>query len=127
MADPETLRRAFQALVDKHPALRTTFHVLDGEPVNACLVMAWQLQGRRVTTIEAMAEDPASQPVRQALARCGAVQCGYCSAGMVMTLTHLHRQVPAPSAAQAVELMCGNLCRCTGYGGLTRAIDELFG
>ncbi|WP_345944754.1 2Fe-2S iron-sulfur cluster-binding protein [Variovorax sp. dw_954] len=99
---------------------------LDGEPVNSCLVMAWQLEGRSVTTIEATAVDPASTPVRDALARCGAVQCGYCSAGMVMTMTYLHTRIPRPDAAEAGELMCGNLCRCTGYGGLSRAVAELF-
>lgn len=99
---------------------------LDDEPVNACLVMAWQLEGRRVTTIEALAAAPASAPVREALAACGAVQCGYCSAGMVMTMTHLHLRVPRPDAREAVALACGNLCRCTGYGGMRRAIEMLF-
>lgn len=101
---------------------------LDDEPVNACLVMAWQLEGRRVTTIEALAAAPASAPVRDALARCGAVQCGYCSAGMVMTMTHLHLhlQVPRPDAREAAAMVCGNLCRCTGYGGVNRAIEMLF-
>ncbi len=99
---------------------------LDGEPVNACLVMAWQLEGRHVTTIEGLAADPRAAPVREALARSGAVQCGYCSAGMVMTLTHLHGLSPALGAAQARALMSGNLCRCTGYGGLVRAIGVLF-
>jgi carbon-monoxide dehydrogenase small subunit len=99
---------------------------LDDEPVNACLVMAWQLEGRRVTTIEAVAKDEASAPVREALARCGAVQCGYCSAGLVMTMTHLHKRSPRPDAQEARELLCGNLCRCTGYGGISRAVTELF-
>ena len=99
---------------------------LDAQPVNACLVMAWQLQGRSVRTIESVATDAASAPVREALARCGGVQCGYCSAGMVMTLSYLHGQTPRPSGPEAAAQMCGNLCRCTGYGGLTRAIGELF-
>lgn len=99
---------------------------LDGAPVNSCLLMAFQLQGRSVTTIEAVAEQPASAPVREALAHCGGVQCGYCSAGMVMTLTHLHSLQPRPSREEAAALACGNLCRCTGYGGLQRTIDQLF-
>lgn len=99
---------------------------LDGEPVNACMVMAWQLDGRRVATIEAVASDAASAPVRDALARCGAVQCGYCSAGMVMTMTHLYARTPRPDRGEAARLMCGNLCRCTGYGGVGLAIDLLF-
>lgn len=99
---------------------------LDGEPANACLVMAWQLEGRRVTTIEAVAADAVSLPVRDALARCGAVQCGYCSAGMVMTLTYLHQRAPRPEPQETAALMCGNLCRCTGYGGVSRVIAVLF-
>jgi len=99
---------------------------LDDEPVNACLVMAWQLAGRRVVTIEALAQAPASFPVRDALAACGAVQCGYCSAGMMMTMTYLHTRAPRPDAQEAEALMCGNLCRCTGYGGVRRAIEVLF-
>lgn len=99
---------------------------LDGVPANACLLMAWQLQGRAVRTIESVAVDPLSAPVRAALAQCGGVQCGYCTAGMVMTMTHLHGLQPRPTAAEASDLMCGNLCRCTGYGGIRRAVESLF-
>jgi len=99
---------------------------LDDMPMNSCLLMAFQLQGRRVTTIEAVARQPASVPVREALANCGGVQCGYCSAGLVMTLTHLHGRTPRPGVREAAALACGNLCRCTGYGGINRALDELF-
>lgn len=100
---------------------------VDGHTANACLLMAWQLQGRAVRTVESVATDPASAPVRAALARCGGVQCGYCTAGMVMTLTHLHGLQPRPDAREAEALLCGNLCRCTGYGGIRRAVGELFG
>lgn len=99
---------------------------LDGEPVNACLVMAYQLQGRAVDTIESVAHSEASAPVRESLARCGAVQCGYCGPGLVMMLTHLHAQQPRPDAAQASAQLCGQLCRCTGYAGVQRAISALF-
>jgi carbon-monoxide dehydrogenase small subunit len=99
---------------------------LDGEPVPACLVMAYQLAGRSVTTIEAIAHDDRSAEVRNALASCGGVQCGYCTAGLVMTLTHLHEQSPLPDVTTAKAQACGNLCRCTGYGGITRAIETLF-
>ena len=99
---------------------------LDDAPVNACLVMAWQLAGRSVRTIESVAADPASQPVRDALAACGGIQCGYCTAGMVMSLTFLHGQPDKTDAADAAHQMCGNLCRCTGYGGLQRTVARLF-
>lgn len=100
---------------------------LDDEPVNACLLMAWQLDGRRVTTIEGLAGDARAEPVRVALARDGAVQCGYCSAGLVMSLTWLHGQRDALDREAAAAQLCGNLCRCTGYGGLQRTLDALFG
>ena len=99
---------------------------LDDAPVNACLVMAWQLAGRSVRTIESVAADPASLPVRDALAACGGIQCGYCTAGMVMSLTFLHGQPDKTDAADAAHQMCGNLCRCTGYGGLQRTLARLF-
>lgn len=98
---------------------------LDGQPVNSCLLMAWQLEGRQVTTIEGLSSSAHSAPVVDALAQCGGVQCGYCSAGMCMGLTYLHQQ-PGMDAPTASALMCGHLCRCTGYGGIQRAIDALF-
>jgi aerobic-type carbon monoxide dehydrogenase small subunit (CoxS/CutS family) len=82
---------------------------LNGEPVNACLLMAYQIQGQTVRTIESVAQDSASEPVRDALARCGGVQCGYCTSGMVMSMSWLHQQQPRPTAAEAEAQMCGNL------------------
>ena len=99
---------------------------LNGTPMNACLLMAYQIQGQSVCTIESLAQDSATQQVRDALARCGGVQCGYCTAGMVMSMSWLHQQQPLPSTAEAEALLCGNLCRCTGYGGIRRAVRELF-
>lgn len=99
---------------------------LDGAPVNACLVMAYQVQGRAVATVESVGGGADSAPVREALAACGGVQCGHCSPGLVMMLTHLHRQQPRPDAAQAAAQLNGQLCRCTGYGGLQRTVARLF-
>ena len=99
---------------------------LNDQPVNACLLMAYQIQGQTVRTIESVAQDSASTPVREALARCGGVQCGYCTSGMVMSMSWLHQQQPRPTVAEAEALMCANLCRCTGYGGIRRAVQELF-
>jgi len=99
---------------------------LDDAPVNACLLMAFQLQGRQVQTIEAVATQAVSAPVRTAMAQCGGLQCGYCTGGLVMTLTHLHRQQPLPDLEQAQALAAGNICRCTGYGGIKRAMVQLF-
>ncbi|WP_341677383.1 (2Fe-2S)-binding protein [Niveibacterium sp. SC-1] len=99
---------------------------LDDLPTNACLVMAWQLDGRSVTTVEAIAADPRSESVRAALAECGGLQCGYCTPGLVVTMTHLADCSPRPDAACARAQLAGNLCRCTGYGGIQRAVERLF-
>ncbi|MFN7753272.1 MAG: (2Fe-2S)-binding protein [Pseudomonadota bacterium] len=99
---------------------------MDGKPVNACLLMACRLQGRSIETIESVGQTEQSAPVREALARAGGVQCGYCGPGLVMMLTHLYRQQPRPDAREASAQLCGQLCRCTGYGGLQRAVDLLF-
>jgi len=99
---------------------------LDDQPANACLLMAYQLQNKSVRTIESVATDAISEPVREALAQSGGVQCGYCTAGMVMSMTYLHQQQPQPSIQDAKALMCGNICRCTGYGGIKRAVERLF-
>lgn len=98
---------------------------LNGAPANACLLMAYQLQGQSIRTIESVVQTPASQPVQQALARCGGVQCGYCTAEMVMSMTYVSQLEPKPSLEEAERLMSGNLCRCTGYGGIKRALDEI--
>lgn len=99
---------------------------VDEQPANACLVMAWQLEGRRVRSYESLASSTESAPVREALARCGGLQCGYCTPGLAMTLTHLHRLEPRPNRDEATLLLTGNLCRCTGYGGIHRTVAQLF-
>jgi carbon-monoxide dehydrogenase small subunit len=100
---------------------------VDGRPTNACLAMAWQLDGCSVTTLESGDGDAAFAAVRDALARHGAVQCGYCSPGLMMTLTHAWRQEPRPDASAVLHMASGHLCRCTGYAGVRRAVQALFG
>jgi carbon-monoxide dehydrogenase small subunit len=99
---------------------------LDGIPANACLVMAFQLRGCAVSTIEMVAGTPPSQPVLAALSECGALQCGYCSPGLVMTMTYLNQLTPRLDADEATALCAGNICRCTGYAGIKRAVKVLF-
>lgn len=97
---------------------------LDGVPVNACLVLAMRLDGRDVTTVEHLDADDF---VAQALAEEGGLQCGYCTPGLLMTLRWLCAADPRPTVAEAEELLSGHLCRCTGYGGIKRAVARLFG
>lgn len=98
--------------------------LLDGKPVNACLLMAYQAAGKQVTTIEGISGGETLHPVQQAMLEEGGLQCGYCTAGMVVTLTALWAKNPAPTRAEAEQALCGNLCRCTGYEGIFRAVER---
>lgn len=98
--------------------------LLDGKPVNSCLLMAYQAAGREVTTIEGISAGEELHPVQQAMLEEGGLQCGYCTAGMVVTLTALWEKNPNPTRAEAEEALCGNICRCTGYEGIFRAVER---
>jgi len=98
--------------------------VVNGRLVNTCLMLAAKLPGAEVQTIEGLGEQ--ARPVQSALATAGAVQCGYCASGLVTALTWLRQSLPAATADEAASLITGQICRCTGYGGLRRALQELF-
>lgn len=89
--------------------------LLDGVPVNACLVLALEAEGRRVETIEGVAGDDGLHPVQQAFIEAGSVQCGFCTPGMVLVAKSLLDHNPAPTAKEVRAALSGNLCRCTGY------------
>lgn len=89
--------------------------LLDGRAVNSCLVLAAKADGREVITVEGLADDEGLHPVQQAFLEEGAIQCGYCTPGMVIATIDLLRHNPDPSEAQIREGISGNLCRCTGY------------
>ncbi|HYF90697.1 MAG TPA: (2Fe-2S)-binding protein [Symbiobacteriaceae bacterium] len=98
--------------------------LLDGRTVNSCLVMAAQADGADVLTVEGLAaSDGKLHPVQQAFVEAGAVQCGYCMTGMVMSAYSLLNQNPNPSEAEIKEGMEGNLCRCTGYQKIFAAVS----
>ncbi|NOU92208.1 2Fe-2S iron-sulfur cluster binding domain-containing protein [Paenibacillus sp. LMG 31456] len=97
--------------------------LLDGQPVNACLLMAYQLEGRSVVTIEGLAEGDDLHPVQQAFLEEGGFQCGYCTPGMVISLVGLLGVNPTPTHEELTEGLSGNICRCTGYGGIMRAAE----
>jgi len=95
---------------------------LDGLPVCSCLVAAGQAQGREVTTVEGLADGDELHPVQQAFVDRGAVQCGFCTPGFVVTTHDLLERNPAPSDPEIREALAGNLCRCTGYEKIMDAV-----
>ncbi len=89
--------------------------LVDGEPVNSCLMFAAQADGRRLLTIEGVADGATLHPVQEAFLDHGAVQCGYCTPGMVLCTKALLERSPDPTEAEVRETLAGVLCRCTGY------------
>lgn len=98
--------------------------LLDGVPVNSCLVLALEAAGREVTTIEGVADGNTLHPLQQAFIDEGAVQCGFCTPGMIMSGLHLLAHNPAPTEEEARRAISGNLCRCTGYQNIVAAITR---
>ncbi|MFI6786370.1 (2Fe-2S)-binding protein [Nonomuraea sp. NPDC050383] len=95
---------------------------LDGTPVCACLVAAGQADGRRVRTVEGLAAAGRLDPVQEAFVECGAVQCGFCTPGLIVQAHDLLSRVERPSDAEIREALAGNLCRCTGYEKILDAV-----
>jgi carbon-monoxide dehydrogenase small subunit len=96
--------------------------VLDGELVCSCLVLAAQADGHDVVTVEGLAADGELHPVQEAFADAGAVQCGFCTPGLVVAAAELLRRVPEPTDDEIREALSGNLCRCTGYQKILEAV-----
>jgi len=97
---------------------------LDGRSVKSCNMLAVQADGHDVTTIEGLAQDGELTPVQQAFHECHALQCGYCTPGMIMQATDLLNENPDPSEAEIRQGMEGNLCRCTGYQNIVKAVQQ---
>jgi carbon-monoxide dehydrogenase small subunit len=95
---------------------------LDDVPVCSCLVAAGQAEGREVRTVEGLAEGDALDPVQQSFVDAGAVQCGFCTPGLVVAAHDLLGRVPDPSDEEIREALAGNLCRCTGYEKILDAV-----
>jgi aerobic-type carbon monoxide dehydrogenase small subunit (CoxS/CutS family) len=98
---------------------------VDGRLVASCLVPAVTAAGSEVRTVEGLASDGQPSDVQRALARCGAVQCGFCVPGMAMTVHDLLEGNPAPTELETRQALCGNLCRCSGYRGVVEAVKEV--
>ncbi|MCP4958069.1 MAG: (2Fe-2S)-binding protein [Actinomycetia bacterium] len=99
-----------------------TIHI-DGEPVKSCTMLAVQANGADITTIEGMAADDGTlHPMQQAFMENHGLQCGYCTPGMVMAATSLLQENPSPTEAEVRQGLEGNLCRCTGYHNIVKAV-----
>lgn len=101
--------------------------LFDGMPVCSCLVLAADADGAAVTTVEGLGTSHRPSDVQQALVEDAAVQCGYCTPGLVVAITHLLATHEEPSRDDIREALAGNLCRCTGYGAIVRAVERLAG
>lgn len=99
--------------------------ILDGDLVCSCLVMTADTAGSEVVTVEGLAEGDRLHPVQQALLQGHGVQCGYCTPGFVVAAAHLFDANPTPGEDEIKEALAGNICRCTGYGGILRALNAL--
>jgi carbon-monoxide dehydrogenase small subunit len=98
--------------------------LLDGDAVKSCTLLAAQADGGEVTTIEGLARGQQLHPVQAAFTECHALQCGFCTPGMIMATVGLLRRCPAPSDADIAEGLSGNLCRCTGYVNIAAAVRQ---
>lgn len=99
--------------------------LLDGKPVNSCSYLALQADGREVTTVEGLPDGDELAPLQRAFLEHGGVQCGFCTPGMLISATALLRANPDPSEDDVRIALSGNLCRCTGYGGIVRAVRDV--
>jgi aerobic-type carbon monoxide dehydrogenase small subunit (CoxS/CutS family) len=97
--------------------------LVDGQPVLSCLLLGLAAEGRRVTTIEGMADGATLHPLQEAFAELGAAQCGYCTPGILLTAKAMLEQTPRPSREEIREALAGNLCRCTGYIKIYEAVE----
>jgi carbon-monoxide dehydrogenase small subunit len=98
--------------------------LVDGRSARSCLLLAVQLEGARVTTIEGLTPSDGLSPLQEAFRACHAMQCGFCTPGMIVASTELLAATPAPDEASIREALAGNLCMCTGYVNIVRAVAQ---
>lgn len=96
--------------------------LLDGEPIRSCLILAVDVRGREIVTIEGVAENRTPHKIQKAFVDHGAIQCGFCTPGMILVGKALLEKHPEPDESQIREAISGNLCRCTGYAKIVEAI-----
>jgi aerobic carbon-monoxide dehydrogenase small subunit len=98
--------------------------LLDGQPILSCLTLAMSCQGRSITTIEGLAKQGELHPVQQAFVEKGAIQCGFCTPGMILSSKALLDRNPQPTEEEIRRGIAGNLCRCTGYVKIVEAVEH---
>jgi len=98
--------------------------IMDGEAVDSCLVMAFQAEGKEIITIEGLEGEEGIHPIQKAFIEEGAVQCGFCTPGMILSSKALLDKNPSPDRTQIKEAISGNLCRCTGYNKIVSAVEK---
>ena len=96
--------------------------LLDGEVVKSCLLLAVQVNGRHITTIEGLAGQEKTHPLQESFIKCGGLQCGYCTPGMIMASCDLLKNTPNPDIEEVQRGLSGNLCRCTGYTQIVESV-----
>jgi aerobic-type carbon monoxide dehydrogenase small subunit (CoxS/CutS family) len=99
--------------------------LVEGKPVNSCLVLALQAEGKKIETIENLGTSESLHPLQKSFITHGAVQCGFCTPGMLMSASSLLRKNPHPTEEEIRRAISGNLCRCTGYAKIVQAIREV--
>ena len=99
--------------------------IMNGEPVNSCMVLAAECHGAHILTVEGLAQDGSLHPIQEAIIRHGAVQCGFCTPGVLMSVKALLDRNPSPTDDEVREALVGNLCRCTGYLSIVDAVKEV--
>jgi len=97
--------------------------MIDGKPINSCLTLAVEVEGRTVVTVEGLAKNGELHPLQQAFLDVGAVQCGFCTPGMLMSAKAVLDEIPDPTEEQIRTAIEGNICRCTGYDRIVKAIQ----
>jgi carbon-monoxide dehydrogenase small subunit len=98
--------------------------LIDGKPILSCLMLAIETQGKEITTIEGLANGENLHPLQKAFIQYGAIQCGYCTSGMILNAKSILDENPKPSKEEILKGLEGNLCRCTGYNKIVEAIIE---
>ncbi|MBW1650448.1 MAG: (2Fe-2S)-binding protein [Deltaproteobacteria bacterium] len=99
--------------------------IMDGKPVNSCLVLAVQANGKNITTIEGVEDENGLHPLQKAFVEKGAIQCGFCTSGMILSGKTLLDKKPNPTETEIKSAISGNLCRCTGYQKIIEAVQSV--